>query len=351
MAGWLCAVPCALFVFQFLCVDVGWLETLAQHKVQMLLVKYHLGYSVSPERIPLDPFRFDSSTLLERLQLLVNQLTVGLLLPCLSAWLLIDYRRLSRTPPIAASAKRRRWFVWPAIALLIIVLGRAPASIYCEFQAKALLATGNYAGALGWLNAALTFNPALDQVAYFHEERGQALYFLHNDVPGDDSRVYLASVYRQQSDYLDAYQQLLAVWQAHRSTPWVINEMSSTLERLAEFTPVAGGQLIRRQINDDSALPWLQTLGRVDPTNIYSRYVIARIEYDLHNYPACIAQMQLVIQLSADENTMSSAYTYLALSEAGQGQYVLERALLEQAINLDPDYRNNTAREELSGLR
>jgi Tfp pilus assembly protein PilF len=61
--------------------------------------------------------------------------------------------------------------------------------------------------------------------------------------------------------------------------------------------------------------------------------------------------MKRVIALSQSTNVQSAAYTYLALSSDGQGDYAEARILLLQAVSLDPKYRNNTAREELSGLR
>jgi Tfp pilus assembly protein PilF len=46
----------------------------------------------------------------------------------------------------------------------------------------------------------------------------------------------------------------------------------------------------------------------------------------------------------------SSAYTYIALSQLQQGKTANARRLLLKAVELDPEYSNNTAREELSGL-
>ena len=60
--------------------------------------------------------------------------------------------------------------------------------------------------------------------------------------------------------------------------------------------------------------------------------------------------MTKVIQLSRNADIQSSAYTYIGLSIAGQGNVVDARKFLFQATKLDPAYHNNTAREELSGL-
>ena len=138
--------------------------------------------------------------------------------------------------------------------------------------------------------------------------------------------------------------------------------MSTLLTNLAENVgPLSntrgGGFTVRtitpqaEQKNDEVALSWLQVLSSVDPTNVYSPYMVGRIYYDLHNYAACGSQMIRVIALSRNADIQSSAYTYSALSDAGQGDYIDERTLLLKAVTLDPAYWNNTAREELSGLR
>jgi tetratricopeptide (TPR) repeat protein len=292
--------------------------------------------------------------------LLVDQISFGLVLPCLSAWMLIYYRPFSTLPPSAADSKairlqkvhKRIWLTSIAILILVllIVLGRTPAAMVCDYQARESLAAGDYAQALRWLDTALVLNPALDQVVYYHEERGQALYYLHPDQQSDDSRVYLASTYRKQGDNLDAYQQLLEAWSSHHTPSWGVDAMSITLEKLAEFSQPLNSPPTQRPQNDDTALAWLQLLTQVDPSNVYGQYVVGRIQYDLHNYTACTTQMIMVIQLSPDANVQSSAYTYIALSDAGLGNDAEARKLLFKAIELDRSYRNNTAREELSGL-
>ena len=77
---------------------------------------------------------------------------------------------------------------------------------------------------------------------------------------------------------------------------------------------------------------------------------MGRFQYYLHSYSACIGRMTRVIQLSRNADILSSAYTYMGLSVAGQGDIVDERRLLFVAVEFDPNYNNNTAREELSGL-
>jgi len=227
---------------------------------------------------------------------------------------------------------------------------RAPSGMLCEYAAKEALASGNYAGALNLLDVARMFTPELEQVASYHSERGQAQYFLAPAQPTLDSQVYLARVYRGQGDYQEAYQQLLGVWRVAPSVSWVIDEMDVTLESLTESLRPLRGVSTKRVASDDAALPWLQILIKVDPSNVYGFYMAGRIQYDLHNYTACVDYMSLVIQKCANAAVQSSAYTYSALSEAGLGHYAVERLQLFKAVSLDPNYHNNTAREELSGL-
>src|SRR5579859_4816412 len=135
-----------------------------------------------------------------------------------------------------------------------------------------------------------------------------------------------------------------------RAPAWIAAEMSVTLTQLAESSHHQASTPLLSAGADTTIQPWLQTLLQVDNRNIYGHYVLGRIHYDLHNYSACITQMMAVLQISQNMDAQSSAYTYIALSLLGQGHTAEARQLLLKAIALDPNYRNNTAREELSGL-
>jgi tetratricopeptide (TPR) repeat protein len=351
-AGLVCLVPVLLLLLQYLCMDMRDIDLLAQHKMQALLISDHFGYGTVRDLVTIQPFTLDISTTTGRLTLLVDQAGPGLVLPLISAWILIEYRRLFVPPPHQAIARMpRSRYVYMAVGIVFVLLLRSPAGLVCEYEGKTLNSSGNYAQALAWLDVARVLNPSLDQVAYYHEERGQALYYLHPDQLVDDSRAYLADFYRNQLDYLDAYQQLLSVWQAEPHTPWIVSEMSITLEGRAEFIHPLRGPLIRRPLNDDTALPWLQSLIQVDTSNVYGHYVAGRINCDLHDYTQCMVEMATVLRQSSVADIQSSAYTYMGLSEIGLGNEAKGRELLFTATELDPNYRNNVAREELSGLR
>ena len=356
LAGLLCFMPLMLFVLQYTCIDIVASTILAHHKTQVLLIQERYGYGAPADRIKLQPFDVNAATVTGRLILLVDQVSIGALLPLVSAWLLLDYGRrgsgtMRRIQDGQGTHRMRSWRIWlTAGCVALLLFGLGPSSTLCEYEAKMLLSSGNYMQALYWLDAAFTLNPGLQQVPSYHIERGQALYFLHPNQQSDDSRIYLAWVYRGQRDYLDAYRELLPVWHAHRNESWTVSEMSTTLEYLSEYTKYLNGPVVLRPANDDTALRWLLQLTLVDSSNIYGQYQVGRIQCDLHNYPSCALYMRITLRLNNNADIQSSAYTYMALSNISLGDYARGRDLLFQAVQLDPNYRNNTAREELSGL-
>jgi len=363
--GVLCLFPVFLFLEQYVFVDVHDIDVLAQHTAQLLLIQQHLGYNVSSQLIPLQSFTLSSSTLLGRLEILVNQVSGGILLPCICALIALDYTHFFPLPPeitaaspkseVAEKKRQDKKIAVLAVGLLLalVLFGRAPLAMECEYQAKEALLAGNYTVALQWLDAAHALNPELDQAPYYHRERGQAWYYLHPGDANDDSHVYLAFTYREQQDYLAAYQELLVVWhtQSQTAPAWLVAEMSITCEQLAEFTPQSHATTPVLQANLSSdALPWLQMLSQVDSSNAYSHYVMGRVDYAQHSYDACIVQMNSIVHQNYSLDVRSAAYTYIALSLMGQGNTVEARKALFEAVALDPYYHNNTAREELSGL-
>lgn len=344
----LCLVPVVLFLS--LCFDPSSLILLTHHELQFLWIQQHFGYQATIQLFPFNPLTMRTSTFIERLQLLLNQASAGPPALCVCAGLLPGYR-LSQVAPAHPTGNSRWHHLLCGICLcMLLAMLHAPTGMLCEYAAKAALATGNYTGALNLLDAARMFTPELEQVDDYHRERGQAQYFLAPAQQTLDSQVYLATVYREQGDYLEAYQQLLGVWRAAPTVSWVIDEMDVTLEDLTESLRPLRGISTKRVASDDTALPWLQILIKVDASNVYGPYMAGRIQYDLHSYAACIDYMSLVIQKSADSAIQSSAYTYSALCEEGLRRYADARQLLFRAVSLDPNYHNNTAREELSGL-
>lgn len=353
LVGFCCLLPVVLFCFQYQCVDLAEVSTLVQHKIQALLIQQHFGYKTDTDLYQGQPLLFSDTHALGRFQVFVNQLGNGLFLPLLSAGLLFSehYLLIVAGGTTSNRSRRRLWLLLAYLFCGLLFFGRAPAALACDFQAKEQLAMGRFAQALNWLDAAAMLNPEFTRVAYYHIQRGQAWYFLHPQQENADTHVYLASVYREQGNNVGAYQELLASQSARGQLPtWATSEFNITMIDLTETVQRQNGPPVQRINFDATVIPWLDKLLLVDPTNAYGHYVLGRIQYELHNYDSCITQMSTVLKQSESSDIRSSAYTYMALSLQGQGNLSVARQLLLKAVELDPTYRNNTAREELSGL-
>ncbi len=354
-AGVACLVPVLVFFTQYLFTDVQGINQLAQHKIQMLLIESHYNYRTGAQILSIKPFTLNIAQLGDRLSLLTDQLSFGVFFPCISSWMLFAWGRTAGT---CKRSKYRKIVEFTGILALIILLARGPISIACENWAENSLSTGNYADALVWLDRATFFDPSLETAAFFHIDRGEASYFLHPKQLDDDSHIYLASMYQDRKNYVVAYQQIQDVLNEHKSTsPWIKDEISVTLEELTEGAGVLkqyAPELDAREVathGDYAALKWLQPLTKLYPDNVYALYMLGRIHYELHSYSLSTFQMHAVTQMSSNADLLSSAYTYVALSDMGQGNYALGRKELLTAIAFDPNYRNTSAREEMSGIR
>ena len=373
-AMWLCFVPALLFCLQYLVFDVQSINQLAQHKIQALLIAQHLEYRLAPQRIIMLPFTTNISLPQTRLALLVDQISLGAFLPFFGALALFLYNRRRHVlwrrnmPQIPAKQRERGKWLAVSLATLLgcVIFGRVPLSLLCEYQANLALAFGNYDSASQWLDEAILFDPGLNQVAYYHIQRGQVRFFVEHDNQGDDSVAYLADNAYQQGDYPTAYQELFGAWERNRTMlsaknqnpSWIVDQISLVLMHQVEVsrplsvfdvTDESDPLLVSAQENDKS-LPILQSLVQISPTNVYARYVAGRVNYDLHAYIDCTTQMQFVNQISSNKDIQSAALTSIGLSEEGQGDLQTSRIFLQRAVALDPNYYNNVAREQLSGL-
>ncbi|MBV9229108.1 MAG: hypothetical protein JOZ18_07325, partial [Chloroflexi bacterium] len=331
LLGALCTVPFFFFMVQYLFADLHGMDLLTQDTTQALFIQQHLGYALPSLLIPLVPLKFSSATFLERLTLLANTAVPSIFLTLISGYLLTSLRPYHEEPEPATEeererAKRKRSIlIGLGVFVLLVVFGRAPAAIICLNAAKASLGGGDDITALKWLHAATVFNPALNDVPYYHVYLGEAYYTLNSNVESDDSRIFLAFEYRSQGDLLDAEQKINILWHAHPTAPWVVSEASTLYETLAEFNQTAGGQPLQRAANDVSSMTWLQLLSEVDPSNVYSQYMLGRFRYYLHGYDSCITQMYKVIRLSHSEDIQSNAYAYIGLSVAQEGNIAQAR--------------------------
>jgi hypothetical protein len=360
IAGILCLLPPVIFVFQYLCADMNSIADLTRNEMQLLLIKAHFGYSTPPQLVPLQLATFHPLDLTGRLSLLVDLVGTGFFLPFLGAVILlfaaksahISLHANGTQPGRRRSWSRKRVGVVLALVLCSLFLfGRAPAALVCNYQAEHLLSRGSYSEALVWLDRAVALNPELNNLTAYHLERGQADYFLHPQQNSMDSLAYLSSSYQQRNDLLSAYQTILAAWQGYPHNSWLLDASSQTLELLAESTKPTQGDPDGLLAEDEPALAWQYKLIVIDNNNLYAQYMIGRALYDLHDYSNSMQQMQKVLDLTNQSDVQSSAYTYIALSKIELGDEAVGRDDLFKAQQLDPDYRNNTARQELSGLR
>ncbi len=355
----LCALPLMLFLLEYLSGGTAQMDVLMQHKIEAVLIQRHLGYNLARDWLPVTtPFALDSSSFIWRLQLLVDQLRPGVILPLLSLAVL-SVRRAERDvcgmESLSASvgwlARLGRYPL--SVACLLVVMGTSPILLCCEMEAGQAFAAGGYTAGLGWLDLARWLYPDLERTVLYHDQYGQALYALQSGARSDDSHFYLARRYRLHRAYLPATRELLPLWRAHPHAPWLTQELSADLEGLIETAWLSGPlsiAIVPRVERSGEMLSWLQILAEIEPGEVYAPYMLARAQYGLQNYSACIAQMEVVLQLSPTSDIRSSAYTYIGLAQIGLGHTSQGREALLMAVVLDPDYRNNTAREALSGL-
>ncbi|WP_201363626.1 tetratricopeptide repeat protein [Dictyobacter formicarum] len=359
-AALLCLVPPALFLFQFLCSDMSTIAEVTRQQIQLELARSHLGYAATPEYTPILPFLLDSSHLADRFAILTDQLDGGWFIPLFSAGMLLMARAFlplrlrfvetaiaDRRPPCLG----RSGMLAMGILLGLIIFGRAPAAMVSEAQAEHLLSVGNYNAAMNWLDSARFLNPELDQLVTYHLARGEAWYYLHPEQPNAESQAYLGHYYRTQKDFYTSYQTMLTTWHSYQHTPWLQDEVSLSLAQMAEVSAPLKGMPNTHLAHDEPALPWLDELLQINNNNFYAQFTVGRILYDLHDYAGCEAHMRMVLNISSSAEMRSAAYTYIALSRFDLGDINNAREYLYKAQDLDPAYRNNTARQHMSGMR
>jgi hypothetical protein len=353
LAGLLCLVPVGLFFLQYLLIDMSSATELVRHQIQASLIKLHLSYGSAPTFIPIvNPVSLDPLNLSDRATVVINNLGSGLFLPGLSVLLLFVSRIFwPKQQRLIVRSRQRLWWVFAGALVLGIILGRGPIALVANFQAGHELSIGDDAKALQWLDTARMLNPELDQMASYHIERGQAWYYLQPGEENEEAKLYLSSTYQQQKDYLSSYEELSVIWNEYGKDVWVQDQLSTTLISLAEQNKPGTGALNTRLAKDNPALPWLQQLIQVDAQNAYGHYLLGRIYYDEHSYSSSFSQMESTIDLVRNNDLQSAAYTYLGLNSEMLGTPIQARDYLFTAVELDAGYRNNTARQELSGIR
>ncbi len=360
----------ALYVFQALLADFRLIGVWADQENQSLLIRYHLGYSLPRQLRTLQPFQVQTATVTDRLLLLVQVSTIGILLPALAGLLCLYGAWLARSDTIAEPlspvdmerARRvRRLMLGAVVAVGVIMLARAPVGLAFEKLGQDAVTGGDYATAFDRFDWAERLNPNMAAFATFRTQRGEAQYVMGART-SEDASLYLAGQYRTQRSYLLAWGADFPLLQAHPDDAVVRQDTLLTLERIIEsstnvgLTPVddeaafRNPTVILKTDEVDSSMPWLDALLRIDPSNVYARYLRGRTLFTLHAYELAGQDFQAILAVSHDAYARSAAYTYVALCRAGLGDYAAERVLLQQAVELDDGYYNTTARQAASGL-
>jgi hypothetical protein len=353
-AGLFCLIPPLLFLFQFLVVDMGMIADMTGNQIQLELARSHFGYASSPEFMPILPFTLHQMHMTGRAAMLLNQVGIGIFIPLACTLIMLMARSfLPRAQALIAGPQplRRRMMLCGVALLGLIVLGRAPAALASEYQAEHMLSVGNYTNALAWLDRAQALNPSLDMLTEYHILRGQASYFLRPLRPDLEGKAFLGDYALTQNDAYTSYRELRNAWDTYPHTTWLRDEMSISLAKLAEMRNPLKGPQQSRLIRDEPALPWLDEILSVDPNNFYAQFTAGRILYEMHNYSGSEAHMRMVLNINKSFELQSAAYTYIALSRFGLGDFSNAREYLYKAQDFDPTYHNNTARQYMSGMR
>ncbi len=365
LAGICCLLPLWVFLLHFISVDTQQGDELAYHKLEAQLILRHLGYNLPRDWLPITaPFALDMARLHWRGVLLVDQLRPGAVLPLigLCLWLRCPNERRESWPlvPLIQLRLLRSPCLMALVGGCLLLASSAPLGSWLSMQqVDCAIAAGDYQQALNWLERSRQIAPATGNSEAYQERLGLILAGLEPRSQGETVSFALARSFLQGRAYLRAYQVLFPLWLSHRQQqqespePWLTAALSEALAGLVEAAwppALLSGDTLERNHRLSIAQGWLMRLVQVNPHSLYAHYLLGRAAYDLHNYRSCLAEMSILLALSLDNDLRSSAYTYIGLAEIALGHSLQGREALLTAVTLDPDYRNNTAREALSGL-
>lgn len=221
----------------------------------------------------------------------------------------------------------------PALALLLAagVLGRGAAASYLAVRGDAAARAGNYQAAKSSLAAAHRLNPllasstaydlALGQVMLAAGQRGLPLALLADA----DARGASGDIHGQVAELMQALAR-------DPTDPVLRQQLGQASQRLA--------------LTDQDPRP-LQALHRPGAAGEYTE---GRIRYATGDYRGALTCFRRALVLTRDQNVISSAYTYVALSELKLGQADQARQNLLRAVRADTAYNNTLARSLVTGL-
>jgi hypothetical protein len=228
---------------------------------------------------------------------------------------------------------RLRGILLSALALLLVagVLVRGIAADYLAGQGADAVQAGDYQAARASLADASHLDPLLASSTAYELTLGQVL------LSAGGSRQPLA---------------MFAVADASGAVGDIQGQVTDLRKAVAldPANPVLRQQLDQASqvlaVADKNPAP-LQALA--DPT-VADVYTQARVRYAQADYSAALASFQQVLRMTGDGNVISSAYTYIALSELKLGRPGLARLDLLRAVRTDTSYNNTLARSLLAGL-
>ena len=228
---------------------------------------------------------------------------------------------------------RRRVMLVPTLALLLVVgiLVRGAIADYLAGQGATALQAGDYRAASASLADAGNFDPLLTSSTAYELTLGQVL------IGTGGAGQPLA---------------LLADADA-RGAVGDIRGQVTELRRAARLDPA--NLVLRQQLDQASQVLGLtdhnpSALQALSDPSVADVYTEGRVRYTQADYPAAVLCLRQVLTMTGDSNVISSAYTYIALSELKLGQADQARLDLLRAVSADTSYNNTLARSLLVGL-
>jgi tetratricopeptide (TPR) repeat protein len=235
---------------------------------------------------------------------------------------------------LAGLVRRFRWrgTLVSALAMLIVVgvLARGAVADYVAGQGTAAVRSGAYQAASASLADARQLNSLLASSTAYELALGQVL-----SGSGSVQPLAMLADADARGAMGDTKGQVAELRQAERLDP--ANPVLR--EQLDQASQVLG-------LDDDTNGP----LQRLSHPTVADMYTEGRVWYATSDYPAALACFQRVLTMTGDGNVLSSAYTYIALSQLKLGQGSQARVNLLRAVSVDTSYNNTLARSLLTGL-
>jgi hypothetical protein len=218
-----------------------------------------------------------------------------------------------------------------AVGGLIGLAGRGGAAAYLADRGIQAARAGDYRAARSSLATAHALDPSMARGVPYELALGQAL--LASGQSSDPLALLAEAESRDQTG--DVGRQVAELREAVKRDPGdpvLVQELRQASRQLA---------LVR-----GDARP-LQALGH--PTAA-DRYTEGRVLYDRASYAEALACFRTVTTLTREPNVVSSAYTYISLSEMKLGASGDARHDLVRAVAVDTGYNNTLARSLATGL-